>query len=46
MASNTKTMTAALITLLAQDGRIKLGDPCPITWPGFRTVRTSPSPTC
>lgn len=27
IASNTKTMTAALVTLLAQDGRLKLDDP-------------------
>jgi D-alanyl-D-alanine carboxypeptidase len=27
IASNTKTMTAALIVLLAQDGKLKLGDP-------------------
>lgn len=27
IASNTKTMTAALVTLLAQDGRIRLSDP-------------------
>ncbi|MFD3328786.1 serine hydrolase domain-containing protein [Streptomyces sp. NPDC058701] len=27
IASNTKTMTAALVTLLAQDGRLKLSDP-------------------
>ncbi|MDX3538457.1 serine hydrolase [Streptomyces sp. MB09-01] len=27
IASNTKTMTAALITLLAQDGRLRLNDP-------------------
>ncbi|MFD8979743.1 serine hydrolase domain-containing protein [Streptomyces sp. NPDC059564] len=27
IASNTKTMTAALIMLLAQDGRLRLGDP-------------------
>ncbi|MER5870326.1 serine hydrolase [Streptomyces sp. NPDC002044] len=27
VASNTKTMTAALVTLLAQDGRLRLGDP-------------------
>ncbi|MEU9158844.1 serine hydrolase domain-containing protein [Streptomyces sp. NPDC048424] len=27
IASNTKTMTAALITLLAQDGRLRLDDP-------------------
>ncbi|MDT5010117.1 MAG: D-alanyl-D-alanine carboxypeptidase [Mycobacterium sp.] len=27
VASNTKTMTAALIVLLAQDGKLKLGDP-------------------
>ncbi|MEV4411374.1 serine hydrolase domain-containing protein [Catellatospora sp. NPDC049609] len=27
IASNTKTMTAALITLLAQDGRLKFSDP-------------------
>src|SRR5699024_6941672 len=27
IASNTKTMTAALIVLLAQDGKLKFGDP-------------------
>ncbi|MFE3290502.1 serine hydrolase domain-containing protein [Rhodococcus sp. NPDC059234] len=27
MASNTKTMTSALILLLAQDGKVRLGDP-------------------
>ncbi|MCY0951130.1 serine hydrolase domain-containing protein [Streptomyces sp. H27-S2] len=27
VASNTKTMTAALVTLLAQDGRLRMGDP-------------------
>lgn len=34
IASNTKTMTAALITLLAQDGRLKFGDPVSAYVPG------------
>ncbi|MFF3920602.1 serine hydrolase domain-containing protein [Streptomyces sp. NPDC001852] len=34
MASNTKTMTAALILLLAQDGRLRLTDPVSAYLPG------------
>jgi D-alanyl-D-alanine carboxypeptidase len=34
IASNTKTMTAALIVLLAQDGKVKFGDPVSSYVPG------------
>ncbi|MGW5541378.1 serine hydrolase domain-containing protein [Streptomyces sp. NPDC003998] len=34
IASNTKTMTSALILLLAQDGRLRLGDPVSAYVPG------------
>jgi D-alanyl-D-alanine carboxypeptidase len=34
IASNTKTMTAALIALLAQDGKLKFGDPVSAYVPG------------
>ncbi|MBV1850781.1 serine hydrolase domain-containing protein [Catellatospora tritici] len=34
IASNTKTMTAALITLLAQDGKLKFSDPVSAYVPG------------
>jgi D-alanyl-D-alanine carboxypeptidase len=34
IASNTKTMTAALIVLLAQDGKLKFGDPVSAYVPG------------
>lgn len=34
IASNTKTMTAALILLLAQDGKLRLSDPASAYAPG------------
>ncbi len=47
IASNTKTMTAALIVLLAQDGKLKFSDPGVGVRPErAQRARTSPSPSC
>ena len=46
IASNTKTMTAALIVLLAQDGKLQFSDPVSTYVPKCPTARTSPSLSC
>jgi D-alanyl-D-alanine carboxypeptidase len=46
IASNTKTMTAAVIVLLAQEGKLSLDDPVSNYVPGCPTATRSPSPNC
>jgi D-alanyl-D-alanine carboxypeptidase len=46
IASNTKTLTAALIMLLAQDGKLRLTDPVSTTYQMCPMAPTSPSPSC
>jgi len=43
IASNTKTMTAALIVLLAQDGRLKFTDPVSTYVPDVPNGKNTPS---
>jgi D-alanyl-D-alanine carboxypeptidase len=39
-------MTAAVIVLLAQEGKLSLDDPVSKYVPGVPTATTSPSPNC